>query len=317
MPPYNLRRSPEKSRKLKEADEKTTEASTQKSARFVRKASISSISTVSDQPPKAPNFQTLEMLGQMQPSREPRARDFTGFREVVRSQDVDDTAQGVENTTATDEDDSYATVLEAQGPSAGNEKRRATNPNISFMDIDRTDFSMVDADASTPRRKIDSPAIEATAANDDEEDQSISLGQLTLSDTECGLHCSDEEAARLHAEAPDAALVQRHSILEDLERLYEKQLIKAANDVGYKPSLNQTATDQLRYLESMKYQDLELRGLDPNFVEDQLKWAKWAAKAADAGLFHRPDERCGSLREQVERACASESEERQRTDFPR
>ncbi|KAF2490240.1 hypothetical protein BU16DRAFT_566270 [Lophium mytilinum] len=307
MPPYNLRRSPEKSRKAKEAEDKPIDATTGTSSNSAGKTSTSWISSASDQLLKAPNYGTLQMLGQIQPSREPRARDFAGFRDITPSQDVDDTVQGVDDTTVADEDDTSITLFQARNSSSVTEESQATSADASRMDMDKTDFTMGDAETSTPKRTVHSSATDDAVADDDgttypdvEDLQTILLGQLTLSDTQCVLHCRDDEIARLHEAAPDAVLQRRDDLLDDLERLYRKQLFKTASDNSPMLLPRQIATDLVCSIESMKYFDLEFRGLDPDLVESRLKWAKWVATAAAAGLFHSPNQQCGSFREQFD-----------------
>ncbi|KAF2490241.1 hypothetical protein BU16DRAFT_543591 [Lophium mytilinum] len=313
--PYNLRNADHKARK--EQEFKTAPAA----PNGTRGKHTANTYKAPSHQPALPNFQTLGMLGQVPLTVHPTARNkWAGYREKPSQFDIADNTTTIKVEPSSqdvpfEKDDRVVSVwkegsqlVDAQGRPvelATEEDEGVISLGISQIDLqDRTDITMPDAE-STPKGRFDGVEIQDTYfESDDEEypDEDFQTAADGLAKTEvaCSRHCDEDMATRLHAIAPRTEIAYRNCILDGIERIFLLEQAKAEKYAGYvvRP-LVVIATDHARYLMRDRDNDIEHRGLDVYYVDSQTEWAKWAVKAAKAGLFHLPRGQCGSLRDQV------------------
>jgi hypothetical protein len=190
-------------------------------------------------------------------------------------------------------------------------KDEVTDLDLHISQVDIDDNSEVTAEevgASTTTRKYSDGYVVEDSFVDEDGTVYEDGSRNPLSDSvapvqeeySCPYHCSPEEAARLYRSIlTKSGTCHRDSLLDDIERLYYREEGEAAANHREVRPISEITSNLAKYLEMMKEHDLKFRGLDPDFVNDQIQWAKWLAAAAAAELFHEPKPRCGSLRSQV------------------
>ncbi|KAF2802611.1 uncharacterized protein BDZ99DRAFT_550939 [Mytilinidion resinicola] len=115
-----------------------------------------------------------------------------------------------------------------------------------------------------------------------------------LSAPPCPHHCTPAIAAALFRQSPPKSGLHTE-VLSSLDRVVALEAQKPTQR-----SLVDIATDMVIALEDDRTVEIERQGMDPEAVDGRIAWARWAVRAAHAGLFHEWTEECGGVVRQVE-----------------